>query len=53
LKDQNLALDGARRKNIALPHTASAHQLFSVCAANGGGAWDHSSILRALEIMSH
>ncbi|KGV56296.1 2-hydroxy-3-oxopropionate reductase [Burkholderia pseudomallei] len=52
-KDLNLALDGARRMNIALPHTASAQQLFSVCAANGGGAWDHSAIVRALEIMSN
>jgi 2-hydroxy-3-oxopropionate reductase len=35
-KDLNLALDGARKLGIALPHTASAQQLFSVCAANGG-----------------
>ncbi|AOJ09787.1 2-hydroxy-3-oxopropionate reductase [Burkholderia mayonis] len=52
-KDLNLALDGARRLNIALPHTASAQQLLGVCAANGGGAWDHSAIVRALEIMSN
>ncbi|KVE40652.1 2-hydroxy-3-oxopropionate reductase [Burkholderia sp. BDU5] len=52
-KDLNLALDGARRMNIALPHTASAQQLLGVCAANGGGAWDHSAIVRALEIMSN
>lgn len=51
-KDLNLALDGARRLGIALPHTASAQQLFSVCAAHGGGSWDHSALLRALEIMS-
>ncbi|KVE33045.1 2-hydroxy-3-oxopropionate reductase [Burkholderia sp. TSV86] len=52
-KDLNLALDGARRLGIALPHTASAQQLFSVCAAHGGGGWDHSAIVRALEIMSN
>ncbi|SAK94957.1 2-hydroxy-3-oxopropionate reductase [Caballeronia fortuita] len=52
-KDLNLALDGARKMGLALPHTASAQQLFSVCAANGGRAWDHSALVRALEIMSN
>jgi 2-hydroxy-3-oxopropionate reductase len=52
-KDLNLALDGARKLGIALPHTASAQQLFSVCAANGGKAWDHSALIRALEIMAN
>ena len=52
-KDLNLALDGARKMGLALPHTASAQQLFSVCAANGGKAWDHSGMVRALEIMSN
>lgn len=51
-KDLNLALDGARKLGISLPHTASAQQLFSVCAAHGGNAWDHSAMLRALEIMA-
>jgi 2-hydroxy-3-oxopropionate reductase len=51
-KDLNLALDGARKLGLALPHTASAQQLFSVCAAHGGSAWDHSALCRALEIMS-
>ncbi|MEX3957326.1 2-hydroxy-3-oxopropionate reductase [Trinickia sp. EG282A] len=51
-KDLNLALDGARKLGIALPHTASAQQLFSVCAAHGGSGWDHSAIIRALEIMA-
>ncbi|SIT37915.1 tartronate semialdehyde reductase, NADH-dependent [Paraburkholderia ribeironis] len=52
-KDLNLALDGARKLGIALPHTASAQQLFSVCAANGGKKWDHSAMVRALEIMAN
>jgi 2-hydroxy-3-oxopropionate reductase len=51
-KDLNLALDGARKLGIALPHTASAQQLFGVCAAHGGNAWDHSAMVRALEIMA-
>jgi 2-hydroxy-3-oxopropionate reductase len=52
-KDLNLALEGARKMGLALPHTASAQQLFSVCAANGGRTWDHSALVRALEIMSN
>ncbi|MFC4702601.1 2-hydroxy-3-oxopropionate reductase [Paraburkholderia caffeinitolerans] len=52
-KDLNLAIDGARKLGIALPHTASAQQLFSVCVANGGKAWDHSAMVRALEIMAN
>jgi 2-hydroxy-3-oxopropionate reductase len=51
-KDLNLALDGARQLGIALPNTASAQQLFNVCAANGGGKWDHSAMVRALELMA-
>ena len=52
-KDLNLALDGARRLGLALPHTASAQQLFSACVAHGGKAWDQSALVRALEIMSN
>lgn len=51
-KDLNLALEGARKLGIALPNTASAQQLFSVCAANGGKAWDHSAMVKALELMA-
>ncbi len=53
-KDLNLALDGARELGLALPHTANAQQVFSVCAAHRRqGNWDHSAIVRALEIMSN
>jgi 2-hydroxy-3-oxopropionate reductase len=52
-KDLNLALDGARKLGLSLPHTASAQQLFSACAAHGGKAWDHSAMIRALEFMSN
>ncbi|WP_343661129.1 2-hydroxy-3-oxopropionate reductase [Ralstonia sp.] len=51
-KDLNLALEGARKLGIALPNTAVAQQLFNVCAANGGKAWDHSAMVRALELMA-
>ncbi|MBR0938921.1 2-hydroxy-3-oxopropionate reductase [Bradyrhizobium jicamae] len=51
-KDLNLALEGARALGIALPSTAVAQQLFSSCAAHGGKAWDHSAMVRALEMMA-
>jgi 2-hydroxy-3-oxopropionate reductase len=51
-KDLNLALQGARALGVALPNTASAQQLFSTCVAHGGKAWDHSGMVRALEIMA-
>ena len=50
-KDLGLALDGARSLGLALPNTATAQQLFSVCVANGGRAWDHSGMVKALEMM--
>ncbi|RXF74149.1 2-hydroxy-3-oxopropionate reductase [Hansschlegelia zhihuaiae] len=52
-KDLNLALEGAKSLGLALPSTAIAQQLFSVCVANGGKGWDHSALVRALEIMSN
>ncbi|XKE44809.1 2-hydroxy-3-oxopropionate reductase [Halomonas organivorans] len=48
-KDLNLALEGARSLNLALPGTANAQQLFQACVAHGGGDWDHAGIARALE----
>jgi 2-hydroxy-3-oxopropionate reductase len=52
-KDLNLALSAARSLGLALPATATAQQLFSACAANGGAAWDHSALVRSLEIMAN
>ena len=52
-KDLNLALEGARALGVSLPATALAQQLFSACVANGGAAWDHSAMVRALEIMAN
>ncbi|MGU3494172.1 2-hydroxy-3-oxopropionate reductase [Xanthobacteraceae bacterium A53D] len=51
-KDLNLALNSARALKVALPSTALAQQLFSTCAAQGGGAWDHSALVKALELMA-
>ena len=52
-KDLNLALEGARALGLSLPNTAIAQQLFSACVAHGGAAWDHSALVRALEIMGN
>jgi 2-hydroxy-3-oxopropionate reductase len=51
-KDLNLALQGAKALGLSLPNTATCQELFNACAAHGGGAWDHSGMVRALEIMS-
>jgi len=52
MKDLNLALQSAREMGVALPNTASAQQLFASCVAMGGGGWDHSGLVRALERMA-
>jgi 2-hydroxy-3-oxopropionate reductase len=51
-KDLNLALGAAREVGLSLPNTASTQQLFNACAANGGKAWDHSAMVRALELLA-
>jgi 2-hydroxy-3-oxopropionate reductase len=51
-KDLNLALSAARQVGLSLPNTASTQQLFNACAANGGRAWDHSAMVRALELLA-
>ncbi|WP_027577776.1 2-hydroxy-3-oxopropionate reductase [Bradyrhizobium sp. Ai1a-2] len=50
-KDLNLALEGARALGLSLPSTSIAQQLFNSCTAHGGKAWDHSAMVRALEMM--
>jgi len=51
-KDLNLALSNARAMGVSLPNTATAQELFNACVANGGAAWDHSAMVRALELLS-
>jgi 2-hydroxy-3-oxopropionate reductase len=51
-KDLNLALSSARAAGVSLPNTATAQQLFNACAANGGAGWDHSAMVRALELLA-
>jgi 2-hydroxy-3-oxopropionate reductase len=52
-KDLNLALSSARAIGLSLPNTATCQELFNACAARGGSAWDHSAMVRALEIMAN
>ena len=52
-KDLNLALSNARALGVSLPNTATAQELFNSCAAHGGKAWDHSAMVRALEMMAN
>lgn len=52
-KDLNLALSNARKMGLSLPNTATAQELFNACAAHGGSTWDHSALVRALEIMAN
>jgi 2-hydroxy-3-oxopropionate reductase len=51
-KDLNLALAGARALGVSLPNTATAQELFNACAAHGGSKWDHSAMVRALEMLA-
>lgn len=52
-KDLNNALSSARTLGLSLPSTAIAQELFNACAAHGGSKWDHSGLVRALEIMAN
>ena len=51
-KDLNLALASARALKMSLPNTATAQELFSACQAQGGGKWDHSAMVKALEALA-
>ena len=51
-KDLGLALSAARRLGLSLPNTATAQELFNACSANGGAKWDHSGMVKALELLA-
>jgi 2-hydroxy-3-oxopropionate reductase len=51
-KDLNIALACARSLGVPLPNTATAQELFNACIAEGGKAWDHSAMVRALETIA-
>jgi len=52
-KDLNLALNGARALGVSLPNTATCQELFNAAKAQGGAAWDHSAMVRVLELLAH
>ncbi|WP_337996788.1 2-hydroxy-3-oxopropionate reductase [Oleispirillum naphthae] len=52
-KDLNLALSTAKALGLSLPNTATAQELFNSCAAHGGSAWDHSAMVKALELLAN
>jgi 2-hydroxy-3-oxopropionate reductase len=52
-KDLNLALSGARSLGVSLPNTSTTQELFNACSAQGGGKWDHSALVRALEKLAN
>jgi len=52
-KDLTLALTSARQIGVSLPNTATAQELFNACVAQGGSAWDHSALVRALEVLAN
>ncbi len=52
-KDLNLALSTAQALGVSLPNTATCLQLFNACVAHGGKAWDHSAMVRALEVLAN
>ncbi len=51
-KDLNLALQGAKAMNVALPQTAGVAQQMQVCAALGHAQSDHSALVKAWEAMA-
>ncbi len=52
-KDLNLALSGARSLGVSLPNTATCQELFNAAGAAGGAGWDHSGMVRVLEMLAH
>jgi len=52
-KDLNLALSSAKALGVSLPNTATCQELFNACAAHGGSAWDHSAMVKALELLAN
>ncbi len=51
-KDLNLALTAARQMGLSLPNTATCQELFNACAAHEGSGWDHSGMVKALELLA-
>lgn len=52
-KDLNLALSTAKQLGMSLPGTAIAQELFNACVAHDGTGWDHSGMVRAIELLAN
>ncbi len=51
-KDLNLALQGAKAMNVALPQTAGVAQQMQACVALGHAQADHSALVKAWETLA-
>ncbi len=51
-KDLGLDLGNSRQVGVPLPNTATVQELFDACSARGGNVWDHSALVRALELLA-
>jgi len=51
-KDTEIAMSMAKELGMYLPGTALVSQLWNSVAAQGGLGWDHSSIVKVLELLS-
>lgn len=51
-KDTEIAISMAQELDMCLPGTCLVSQLWNAVAAQGGLDWDHSSMVRVLEVMS-
>ena len=51
-KDLNSALETAKELGVVLPGAAGFQQLLSSCVAQGGAEWDHSAVVKVIEMLS-
>lgn len=52
-KDRPLARERAKAMGLSRSNTSNAQQLMNSCVVQGGAAWDHSGLVRALEIVAN
>jgi len=52
-KDLAIALDGAKRLQMSLPHTALCQEMFNAALAAGDGDLDDSALLKVLERLAN
>jgi putative dehydrogenase len=52
VKDLGIVLGTAERERFPVPLSASAHQLFTMAAAAGMGAWDDAAVVKVYERLS-